>query len=542
MGKPIDCFLIGHNEMAFEDYERSVMIMGGDSGSYRDLNMNFIRYNNKNYSAPDISNKFCCNGASSSAGSVQPKPVNMGSSFSTTVAYLGTYLQRRGFSFDYVSSFQDEKEYLAEKLAQENILTIAVTTTFYVTSLPILEIMQFIKKYNRTAKIIVGGPFVSTQVRSREAKSLQSVLKSIRADFYVNSSQGEETLVQLLQALKDGATIDKVNNLYYMVDKGYVSTPILKEDNPLSENMVKWDLFADRVDDYVMVRTSRSCPFNCAFCGFPQHAGKYQTASLEAVEEELNLLNRIQSLKHVDFVDDTFNVPPKRFKEIVRMIIKNKYKFSWHSQFRCQYADREMIELMKESGCKGVFLGIESGNNQILENMNKAVTVEQYRKGIELLKEYDILTFGCFIVGFPGETDETVRDTFDFIEESGLDFCRAQLWFADPVTPIWNQREKYQIRGVHFKWYHATMDYKRACDLIEQGFLALKKSIWVPQYNFEFDALFHLMNRGMTLDRVKLFLNGFSAGLKEKLLDPSNKQKEVGPKVLEMIKESCGFE
>lgn len=324
-----------------------------------------------------------------------------------------------------------------------------------------------------------------------------------------------------------------------MTAEGYVSTPILKEDNPLSENMVDWDLFADRVDDYVMVRTSRSCPFSCAFCGFPQHAGKYQTANLEAVEEELNLLNRIESLKHVDFVDDTFNVPPERFKEIVRMMIENKYKFTWHSQFRCQYADREMIALMKESGCKGVFLGIESGNNQILENMNKAVTVEKYYRGIELLKEYGILTFGCFIVGFPGETDETVQDTFNFIEDSGLDFCRAQLWFCDPVTPIWEQREKYQIKGVHFKWYHSTMDFKHACDLIERGFLSLKKSIWVPQYNFEFDGLFHLMNRGMTLDRVKLFLKGFSAGLREKLLDPANKQKEASFEVLEMIEKSC---
>ncbi|MCP5049331.1 MAG: radical SAM protein, partial [bacterium] len=252
----------------------------------------------------------------------------------------------------------------------------------------------------------------------------------------------------------------------------------------------KWDLFSQRVDDYVMVRTSRSCPFKCSFCGFPQHAGRYQTADLQAVEQELDSLNRIESLKHVDFVDDTFNVPPQRFKEIVRMIIKNKYKFTWHSQFRCQYADRETAELMKESGCKGVFLGIESGNNQILENMNKSVTVEQYQKGIQLLKEQNILTFGCFIVGFPGETDETARDTFDFIEKTGLDFYRTQLWFCDPVTPIWEQKEKYGIDGLHFKWTHANMDSQHACHLVEEGFRSIKKSLWVPQYNFEFDGLF----------------------------------------------------
>jgi radical SAM PhpK family P-methyltransferase len=534
MGKPIDCFLIGHNEMAFANYERSVRIMGVNSGAYRDLNMNFLCHQGQLYPAPDIFNKFCINGN----GSTGVKPVSMGSSFSLTVAYLGTYLWRKGFTFDYVSSFQEEQDYLAEKLANEEILTIAITTTFYFSFLPISEIIQFIRQYNQEARIIVGGPFVSAQYRTREAKALQSLFRSIGADFYINSSQGEATLVKLLNALKQGSSLANIPNLYYITDEGYESTPIEKEDNPVSENMVMWELFADRVDDYVMVRTSRSCPFRCAFCGFPQHAGKYQTADLEAVEKELNSLNQIQSLKHVDFVDDTFNVPPGRFKDIVRMIIKNKYKFTWHSQFRCQYADREMVELMKESGCKGVFLGIESGNNQILENMNKAVTVERYRKGIELLKEYGILTFGCFIVGFPGETERTVQDTFDFIEDTELDFCRAQLWFADPVTPIWDQREKYQIKGIHFKWYHATMDYSRGCDLIEQGFKSLKKSLWVPQYNFEFDGLFHLMNRGMSLEQVKLFLNGFKRGLLEKLDHPSP-NKEISDEALNHIKQVC---
>jgi anaerobic magnesium-protoporphyrin IX monomethyl ester cyclase len=533
MGKPIDCFLIGHNEMTFANYERSIRIMGVDSGAYRDLNMNFISHENRMYSTPEIFNRFCANGN----GNAHIKPVSMGSSFSATVAYLGTYLWRRGFSFDYVSSFQEEKEYLAEKLAKEDILTIAITTTFYVTSLPLFEIMEFIRKYNDKAKIIVGGPFVAAQYCNRDAKAFQSVLRSIRADYYINSSQGEAALVELLTALKQNASITNINNLFYRTDEGYTATTMVKEDNPLSENMVNWELFAPRVGDYVMIRTSRSCPFNCAFCGFPQHAGKYQTAELSAVEAELNSVNQIPTLKHVDFVDDTFNVPPQRFKDLLKMMIKNSYKFTWHSQFRCQYADREMVELMKESGCKGVFLGIESGNNRILKNMNKSATIEQYRQGIELLKEHGILTFGCFIVGFPGETDETAWDTFRFIEESGLDFSRAQLWFCDPFTPIWQQRDDYQIKGVHFKWFHATMDYRRGCDIIEQGFSSLKKSIWVPQYNFEFDALFHLMNRGMSLDQVKLFLKGFNRGLREKLGD--SPQKQASPEVMEMLQQAC---
>ena len=538
MKKTIDCLLIGHNEMEFAGYEKSVRKMGQESGAYRDLNLNFLYCNQQPYSAAEVFNIFCCHDLDS-GGPVKAVPMSMGSAFSGAISYLGTYLHRRGLSFDFVNSFRDEKDYLVEKLAGEHILTIAITTTLYVSSLPILEIMEFLKKHNQTAKIIVGGPFISTQVRTQEPKVLKYMLESIGADFYVNSSQGEAALVQIIQTLKGNKDFEKIDNIYYKTGTGYAATPMARENNPLSENMVDWDLFAPRVGDYVGVRASISCPFSCAFCGFPQHAGTYQTAGVEDIEKELKRLDQIGTVKHVAFIDDTFNVPPKRFKEILRMIIRNRFGFKWHSHFRCQFADGEMVELMKQSGCDGVFLGLESGNNRILENMNKAVTVEKYRKGIELLKEQGILTFGCFIIGFPGESAETAADTFAFIEDSGIDFYRAQLWYCDTITPIWNQKEKYDIKGSRFNWSHASMDVHQACGLIEGNFLTNKKSTWIPQYNFEFDGIFHLMDRGMTVDRVKQFLNGFNRGIREKL-EPAVSSKDASLEVLKAIKDSCG--
>jgi radical SAM PhpK family P-methyltransferase len=301
--------------------------------------------------------------------------------------------------------------------------------------------------------------------------------------------------------------------------------------------MVNWDLFSDRVGEFVPVRTAISCPFRCAFCGFPEHAGQHQTADIEAVENELNRLARIKPVKSVNIIDDTFNIPPRRFKEILRLMVKNKYPFKWNSHFRCQFVDRETVQLMKESGCEGVFLGIESGSNRILKNMNKATTVEKYLAGIKLLEEYGILTFGSFIVGFPGETEETVQDTIQFIEESGLDFFRAQLWYCEPVTPIWRKREEYKISGSNFQWTHNTMDSQKACDLIEEIFLAIKNPIWVPQYNFECDGLFKLIHRGFTLEEVKHFLINFNNAVKERLEEPTGK--DVSFDAVIKLKKAC---
>lgn len=520
MKKKVDCLLVGHNEMDFPQYEKSIRKMGRNSGAYSDLNLNFIYYEGKPYLLPEVYNILVYKQRHPDH---LVKPLNMGDSFSAAIAYLGTYLYRRGFTFDYINCFREEKKALVEKLEQNDYIAIAITTTFYVSVLPIIEIIGFIKRYNNRAKIIIGGPYVSTKVRTQNAETLDYLFKSIGADFYINSSQGETTLVNLLKSLKNNLPVHRVSNIYYIADKGYNGTPLVREDNKLSQNMVDWQLFSWDVGEYVNVRTSISCPFTCSFCGFPQHAGLYQTVAVDLIENELKKIERIQRVKCVHFIDDTFNIPVKRFKEILRMIIENRFGFKWHSYFRCQFVDREMVELMKESCCEGVFLGLESGNNQVLNNMNKHTDIEKYRRGIQLLKEYDIVTFGDFIIGFPGETQETLQDTIAFIKSSGLDFYRTQLWYCEPITPIWQEREKYKLTGESFEWSHRTMDAKTACHHIEEIFLTIEEPTWMPQYNFDFDTFWHLVHRGMSLQQAKLFLKAFNKGVKEKLTGSASK-------------------
>ncbi len=514
MGETIDCLIIGHNEMNFSEYKNTITSMDQNSEAFRDLNYSFIEHDNRVYTISDVFNQFYNSTLQNGYGS----DLSLGEAFSATIAYLGTYLNRRGLTFDYVNSFQDEKQELIEKLTNQNIHTVAIPTTLYILAFPIVEIVELVRKYNPDAKIIIGGPFVSRNVRTQEELILQYVFDSIGADYYINSSQGENALVNLVKAIRENSPISGIANIHYRQGDTFMATPVEKEDNCLEENMVDWSLFADRIGRFANIRTAISCPFSCSFCGFPKHAGKYQTASVAAVEGELNRLHTIGKVKSLHFIDDTFNVPPERIKEILRMMIRNKYDFNWHSHFRCQFADDEMVELMKESGCEGVFLGIESGSPQILKNMNKAATVENYRRGMKFLKKHNILTHASFIIGFPGETEETVKETVCFIEECQPDFFRTLLWYCEPITPIWEQREKYKIEGSQFNWSHETMNSQMACDIIEEIFLTVKKSTWLPQYNFDFDSIFHLADRGMSRDAVKEFVSIFNWGIREKLI------------------------
>lgn len=533
MSKNIDCFFIGHNEMKFSEYENKIRKMGINSGAYRDLNLNFVQYKENIYTAAEVFNKFY---SDINKNDETFKEFTLGDTFSLTIAYLGTYLNKRGLSIDYVNSFQNEKETLAKKLTNNKILSIVIPTTLYVSMFPIIEIVSFVRQYNKTAKIIIGGPFIATQMKTQEDSIIQYLFNTINADFYINNSQGEETLYKLIHALRNDVSYKDIDNISYRNGDKYISNPWKAENNSLAENIVDWTNFEDKIDESIAVRTSISCPFSCSFCGFPQHAGKYQLTSIDAIEKELNCIDSLGKVKSINFIDDTFNVPPERFKELLRLMIKNKYKFKWNSHYRCQFADRETVELMKESGCEGVFLGIESGSEQILKNMNKAATIENYKKGIALLKEYDIITHASFIIGFPGETEETVQETINFIEETQPIFFRTQLWYCDPFTPIWNQREQYGIKGSQFEWKHKTMDAHIACDLIEEIFLSVKNSTWLPQNNFEFEGVFQLLRRGMSLEQIKTFVEGFNQGVKDKLID--NKNQELSFMAIEKIKES----
>jgi len=514
----LDCLLVGHNQIPFEDYERTVRQMGTDSGAYRDLSMNTVRFNGKIWNPSDIFNTLCLGNTTQ-----EIEPLRGVEVFSAAVAYLHTFLSRHGLRSDFVNSFQDGKDELVAKLTTSRVRTLAIITTLYITAFPIVEIVELVRRVSPWTKILVGGPFVTTKVRTLGGADLDDVWEPLQADVYVNSSQGEATLVKLVTALRDGTPLDAVENIHYRTAGGYAATPCLTEANPIEDNPVDWSLFGPgELGKFVNVRTAISCPFTCAFCGFPEHAGKYQYASVERVERELdNLAKHHPGVRNVTFTDDTFNVPPKRFKEMLRMMIRNDYPFTWSSFYRCQYADEESIALMKASKCESVFLGIESANPQVLLNMNKKATVDQYRFGVDLLQRHGIVTFANFVVGFPGETAETVDETIRFINESGIDFYRAQMWYCEHITPIWREREKYKIEGESFEWTHSTMDSATAADMVNHIILSVTNPTRLPQYYFDYDNVMQLTHKGLSIGAVKRFMRAYDDAVKEKFRNPS---------------------
>jgi radical SAM PhpK family P-methyltransferase len=508
----IDTLIIGYNDSDLAAFIRSVKALGQNSGAYKDLSLAYVNHGGRPYRALDLLS-YCQDGAA-------PHPRFHNVDFLwPTITYLGSFLRRHGLSFDYVNLFQREKEKLREKLSRGDVRSVAITTTLYVTPQPISEIITLVREVAPDVAIIVGGPFVANQTAALSERDAMALFRYLDADIFVDSNEGEATLVALLRALRDGGDLATIDNLIFRSGDSFLRTRTTREHNPLAENPVDYGLFPQaEIGQFVSLRTAKSCPFTCAFCGFPQRAGDYLYTATAVVERELDALAALGGVTTLTFLDDTFNVPKKRFKDILRMMARKRYGFRWNSFYRSDHGDAETIALMAATGCEGVFLGIESGSDRQLERMNKTSRRRHYLEAIPRFRAAGISTYASLIIGFPGETAETVAETVDLIETAAPDFFRAQLWYADPITPIWQRRAEFGITGEAFNWAHATMDSAEACAHIDRLFLSIENSVWMPQNGFEQWSTFYLQRHGFTLNGIKDFLRAFNDAIKEKLL------------------------
>ncbi len=500
----LDCVVIGYNEVPFQQYENFLRAYGEESEAYRDLKFSFVDLGGQKLDYMGLMNHVAdLAGGGNGTPPAPRRQYKSGDIPNLAAAYLTNFLRNRGHRARYVNLFQHEKEKLAE-LLEADPYCVAITTTFYVVNLPVCEMVEFIRRHNSKVKIVVGGPLVANHNRNYEGDELKAALDDIGADIYVVEGQGEETLARLVGCLKEGGDLGRVPNLIYYEGGKLRRTMPVAENSSLDENAIDWRAFPEEdLGPTIQTRTARSCAFKCSFCNYPGRAGALTLASVETVERELESMRQLGGVQNVVFIDDTFNVPLPRFKNLCRMMIEREFGFNWFSYFRCSNSDEEAIELMARSGCKGVFLGIESGSPTILANMNKAATIEKYARGIDLLRKHGVMTFGSFIVGFPGETDETVDETLDFIRQTRPDYYRAQMWYSEPGTPIQREKEKYDIRGEGFVWEHRTMDSMEAMDHIDRLFLSVEESTWLPQWSFDFWTIPYVLAKGIDFERFK---------------------------------------
>jgi p-methyltransferase len=522
----IDCVIVGLNIQGLREYLEQQEPFKDITGGYHNTRLNSIApipgSDGSRVSYIDFLNM------SRERGTGQPSSWHPAEVPGLNLITLYEHLTQKGFSVETVPCFSTGKDRLIE-LAQ-TARSVAITTTYYFDESPINEIADLVRQHAPDCKIIVGGPHLFRVGSLENQKQREMALKRIKADYYVVDSQGEEALAHLLSAIKSGAAdrgVGSIPNVVHREGSELVFGQRAIEHNPLIRLFDRWGMM-DSFESLpvAFVQTSRGCPFRCAFCSYPASTHHRITLKpLEVVEAELLALRKA-GVRYLSFVDDSLNIPLKRFKELCRFMIKEGLDLEWSCFFRCSEADDETFELMRDSGCVGVFLGIESGSQKILDAMNKKVTIERYEKAIEGLNRNGVMTSASFIIGFPGETEETIEETLSFINRTAPFAFQAEVLFYETGLPtLLNTKvETYGISGSGHRWSHGTMDWRRSLDALEYLYLNAGSSLILGTFDFSIVMLPYLLAKGISLDGYRDYLTHTSNLHRRLLSDPPEEE------------------
>jgi len=192
------------------------------------------------------------------------------------------------------------------------------------------------------------------------------------------------------------------------------------------------------------VMGSRGCPFDCAFCAKNHNCVRLNTAA--RLCKEIGMLHDKYGYRAIAFPEDIFTLSRSRTLQVCAFL-KGK-GIIWRCLVRADLTLKYgpgFIDTMLDSGCVGVGVGIESGSDTILRNVNKRESASQMRRAIAMLKSRGLFVKGFFIVGLPGESEETLAETEQFLRDVQLDDIDAKIFQPYPGSPIYNHKERYDI-------------------------------------------------------------------------------------------------
>ena len=206
----------------------------------------------------------------------------------------------------------------------------------------------------------------------------------------------------------------------------------------------------------VAVQTSQGCPFTCKFCDF-RLMNRTDYKPLGVLREELRALHAI-GVRKIDFVDDLFTLPEERLVEVCRMILDEGWDFDWFCLSRSSGLSEGAVRLMAEAGCTMVNVGMESADPVVLANMSKNTRVDEARRQVEAFGRHGITVFTNIILGYPGETDESIGRTIRFLNETGVHAYFLNLFQVGRGTIVDapEYRERFALVGENELWSHRT--------------------------------------------------------------------------------------
>jgi anaerobic magnesium-protoporphyrin IX monomethyl ester cyclase len=313
-------------------------------------------------------------------------------------------------------------------------------------------VARLAKEYDKNITVIVGGPHPS------------SVGAEMLADSNIDVSiigEGEETLVEILEAVKENGSFEKIRGIIYRVGGKVLQTPVHECLEDLDSLTFPYEYAPQVLKDYndypksafQTIMTTRGCNYGCYFCGTRYIFGRrIRYRSVANVTEELRSLRKM-GVSKVDFLDDTFNSNEAYTKQLCESLIHNLRGLKWTCYTRANVIDDQNVALMKKAGCYRIAIGVESGNNEILQKMRKGITVQDALRAARIIRKHKIRLVTFFMIGFPGETEKTLNDTLTIMKQIDGEII-YNIFTPYPGTEAFDMCKKTEQIG---KDYNSTL-------------------------------------------------------------------------------------
>jgi radical SAM superfamily enzyme YgiQ (UPF0313 family) len=365
------------------------------------------------------------------------------------VTYVAAAFEAAGAEvriFDYiVSRYTPGKLWAQIDAFQPDVLgATSVTLNFPGTA----EIVCEAKRHRPSLITLMGGPHVSF--------AAERTLKDYPGIDLIVAGEGERTIAELMT---EGLNPEKWGEIRGLVFRrnGHV---VINEPQPFIDDLDTLPLPArhllplsryQALGYSISIITSRGCPYSCIFCQGRRMVGnrvRLRRASLvvDEIEEILSY-----GIDRINVADDLFVSSRGKVKEVCDEILRRGLRFGWSAFARVNTVDLETLKLMREAGCDSVSFGVETGNPEMLKLIRKGITRDQVRHAVSLCREAGIIAHTSFIVGLPGETAETLRETGEFAASLGSLYGYHFL-VPFPGTTVREEVERYDLEILTDDW------------------------------------------------------------------------------------------
>jgi anaerobic magnesium-protoporphyrin IX monomethyl ester cyclase len=355
------------------------------------------------------------------------------------IAYLGAVAEQSGHEVTIIDCQAEKLTYEAfrARIARtlSEVIGVTATTLLYKSAMKLITIA---KQTQPQAVTVLGG--------SHGTFWDENALNEYPGLDIVVRREGEQTFIELLERLQTQSGLSNLLGITYRKEDEIIRNA----DRPFIANLDSLPFPAHHLLPLEKLKhngkilfplvSSRGCVYWCDFCSTVRMFGRaYRMRSAKNVVDEMQFVHDKYGVEQVTFYDDAFTVDRDRVIEICDELHARKLHMIWDCGTRVDMVDRELMKTMRDAGCIAVWLGVESGSEAILRAMNKSIKLAQTRLAYKTAHDVGLMTIANVVLGFPGETEQTARETIRFVKELDPDDVGFYVATPYPGTPMYEQ-------------------------------------------------------------------------------------------------------